>query len=72
MAKANLTLPDGTTVKIEGTVDEVAIILAKFTGGEPKAIPANKRKGKRKVTKKKAGESSTKKNPRQPSTRHRS
>jgi hypothetical protein len=29
MATANLTLPDGTKVNIEGTADEVAILLAK-------------------------------------------
>ena len=31
MAKANLTLPNGTTVAIEGTADEVAAMLAKVS-----------------------------------------
>jgi len=31
MAKANLVLPDGTTVAIEGTADDVAILLSKFS-----------------------------------------
>lgn len=31
MAKANLTLPDGTTVSIDGTAEEVALLLQKFT-----------------------------------------
>lgn len=39
MAKANLTLPDGTTVSIDGTAEEVAILLQKFaapiTGPQP-------------------------------------
>jgi hypothetical protein len=56
MTKANLVLPDGTTVNIEGTVDEVALLLEKIssqeTGGTPgvniKKKP--KKKGK-KVTK---------------------
>jgi superfamily II DNA/RNA helicase len=30
MAKANLTLPNGTTVNIEGTAEEVASLLAQF------------------------------------------
>ena len=32
MAKANLVLPDGTTVAIEGTADEVAVLLGRFFG----------------------------------------
>src|SRR5688500_8100572 len=35
MAKANLVLPDGTTVDIEGTADEVAILLAKMAAPAP-------------------------------------
>lgn len=31
MAKADLTLPDGTTVSIDGTAEEVALLLQKFT-----------------------------------------
>jgi len=32
VAKAKLMLPDGTTVDIEGTADEVATLLARFSG----------------------------------------
>lgn len=32
MAKANLVLPDGTKVNIEGTSEEVALLLGKFSG----------------------------------------
>src|SRR5258705_12761294 len=32
MAKANLTLKNGTTVEIEGTADEVGILLDRFNG----------------------------------------
>lgn len=35
MAKAHLTLPNGTTVNIEGTADEVATLLARFSGSAP-------------------------------------
>lgn len=31
MAKAHLTLPDGTTVNIEGTAEEVANLLSRFS-----------------------------------------
>lgn len=43
MAKANLLLPDGTTVAIEGTADEVAIVLTKFSQpNEAAPKPRNK------------------------------
>src|SRR5512140_205050 len=51
MAKANLVLPNGTTVAIEGTADEVAALLIRFSGtGTQSAAPAatkpvRKRKG---------------------------
>jgi hypothetical protein len=32
VANAKLTLPDGTTVNIEGNADEVATLLTRFTG----------------------------------------
>src|SRR5437879_2593072 len=38
MAKANLVLPDGTKVTIEGSTEEVTNLLAKFSG----AIPLSK------------------------------
>lgn len=49
MAKANLVLPDGTTVNIEGTADEVATLLAKFSAPESggRSGTKNKRKKKR-------------------------
>ena len=34
MAKANLVLPNGTTVNIEGTAEEVAALLSKFSTPE--------------------------------------
>lgn len=35
MAKASLVLPDGTKVNIEGSADEVATLLARFSGSAP-------------------------------------
>lgn len=35
MATAKLVLPDGTTVSIEGTADEVATLLTRFSGDRP-------------------------------------
>jgi hypothetical protein len=37
MAKANLLLPDGTKVTIEGTSDEVSALLARFSTDQGKA-----------------------------------
>src|SRR5690242_1313943 len=60
MAKANLVLPDGTTVSIDGAAEEVATLLERFAtlggGGKPSSprkksakatgtAKANKRKG---------------------------
>jgi hypothetical protein len=47
VAKANLTLPDGTTVVIEGSADEVASLLAKISGpAAPGGLPSSRtRKG---------------------------
>ena len=45
--KANLTLPDGTTVTIDGTTEEVAALLAKIAGPAPQVktrAGGNKRK----------------------------
>ena len=57
MAKANLTLPDGTTVNIEGSADEVATLLSRFsdTGGT-----TSKRATKKKAKKRRAGNTSGK------------
>ena len=45
MAKANLTLSNGTTVVIEGTAEEVAALLAKVSG--PTTGAPNRRRGKK-------------------------
>ena len=42
MAKANLTLPDGTKVNIEGGADEVATVLARFSGPTAPALASRK------------------------------
>ena len=66
MAKANLSLTDGTKVTIEGAAEEVAIILSKCSptgvppsGGEtPKRVPLRQRAGRSKgngPAKKKSG-----------------
>ena len=47
MAKANLTLPNGTKVTIEGTADEVATLLSNFSGPS-EAAPATGTKKRRK------------------------
>jgi hypothetical protein len=47
MATAKLVLPDGTTVHIEGTADEVATLLAKFSGDSPSSRGTKKRAGKK-------------------------
>jgi hypothetical protein len=51
MAKANLVLPNGTTVDIEGTADEVATLLDRFSGagatGAGLAKPAREQKAKK-------------------------
>jgi hypothetical protein len=49
MAKANLVLPDGTKVNIEGTADEVATLLARFSGTPaPAPAPAATKPARRK------------------------
>ena len=51
MAKAKLILPDGTTVAIEGTAEEVAVLLGKFSQPSAVETPAkSKRKKKRSAT----------------------
>lgn len=47
MATAKLVLPDGTTVNIEGSADEVATLLAKFSGASPAAVGPKARPPKR-------------------------
>jgi hypothetical protein len=54
MAKANLVLPNGTTVNIDGTIEEVATLLEKFSGAHgPAPTPAGAG-GKGKAKKKRA------------------
>ncbi len=48
MAKANLVLVDGTTVAIEGTAEEVALLLHKFSSPSA-AAGAKGKKGPRKA-----------------------
>lgn len=44
MAKAALTLPNGTAVQIEGTVDEVRALLSHYGASGPPTAPASHRK----------------------------
>ncbi len=46
MAKANLVLPDGTTVAIEGTAEEVAVLLTKFSLPSVAQPPTTQRRKK--------------------------
>ena len=48
MAKANLVLPDGTKVNIEGTVEEVAVLLAKCSSTTPAGPSAATKKQRQK------------------------
>ncbi len=48
MAKANLVLPDGTKVSIEGTADEVAVLLGRFSTQEASSAPTKPSKKKEK------------------------
>lgn len=48
MAKANLTLPDGTKVLIEGSSEEVANVLGKFSQPFETRVKRKKSKAKRK------------------------
>lgn len=52
MAKASMTLPDGTTVIIEGSPDEITKIIAtrQTTQSELKEKPERKRRTKKQVT----------------------
>jgi len=48
MPKATLVLPDGTKVQIEGTAEEVAVMLTRCSpGGAASPTPAVKKKAKR-------------------------
>ena len=45
MPKANVVLADGSRVTIEGTADEVAVLLERISGGSVKPHDAGGRKG---------------------------
>jgi hypothetical protein len=60
MAKANLILPDGTTVNIEGTADEVAILLEKFSQQNNPNLNSSPTKKKRRSNKTKSRSANTK------------
>ncbi len=64
MAKADLTLPNGTKVRIEGTAEDVAVLLAKWSGTETatKRVQA-KRRPKRGTRRAIAPKKSTKQGP---------
>lgn len=54
MAKANLTLPDGTKVAIEGSAEEVASLLNTFSQAQSsRATPTTRKKSSRKASSKK-------------------
>lgn len=48
MAKGNLILPNGTKVNIEGTVEEVSLLLTKFSQSNETTQTKNKRRNKKK------------------------
>lgn len=54
MPTANLTLPNGTTVTIEGTADEVAVLLSKCSGAPISAGADDQRPVRKKGTRKRA------------------
>jgi hypothetical protein len=54
MAKANMVLPDGTKVAIEGTADEVAILLAKCSQNSNAPSPKGPRQKRQKSSRTKA------------------
>jgi len=61
MAKTNITLPDGTKVTIEGSADEVATLLNKFSNHDAAtATTATTRKKKKKKTRGSSGGTSVK------------
>ncbi|MEK7728887.1 MAG: hypothetical protein AAB354_10770 [candidate division KSB1 bacterium] len=61
MAKANLVLPDGTTVNIEGTAEEVATLLSRFSKPEAGGHSGVSTQRKRKKSKYSFGSNKSKK-----------
>jgi hypothetical protein len=50
MAKAQITTPEGVTIKVDGTADEIAAVIAKLKKSpeqEPKAKPRGKNRRKK-------------------------
>ena len=49
MAKAQITTPNGISIKVDGTADEIAAVIAKLKGNEsPAASPTREREMPRK------------------------
>lgn len=63
MATAKLVLPDGTTVNIEGSADEVATLLARFAG-EPASHAPPASKSRRKPAKRNSAGAAKREKPR--------
>lgn len=61
MAKANLVLPNGTTVNIEGTAEEVAALLSKFSAPEARGHSDSSRQRKKQKPGSSSGSSKAKK-----------
>ncbi len=55
MAKARITLPGGINVKVEGTPEEIASVLARVQDRPAKPEPTNAQRGRRGGAKRKAG-----------------
>lgn len=58
MAKANLILPSGTKVHLEGTAAEIAVLLSRFSGGSEKHGGAKRGKKKKHTAPKEKGSKS--------------
>jgi hypothetical protein len=63
VAKAHLTLPNGTTVAIEGTAEEVAALLATVSGPTATARTPNRPRGKKRVASPAKANNSSRKGP---------
>jgi hypothetical protein len=52
MAKASLVLPTGAKVQLEGTAEEIAVLLSKFSASSESQTPQTHVKSSRKTSKK--------------------
>ena len=52
MAKANIVLPTGAKVQLEGTAEEIAVLLSKFSGTSDSHAPEAHVKSRHKAPKK--------------------